>query len=270
MKNRECDIIKDLLPSYVDEICSEASKEWVEEHLKECEDCAKTVEMLKNTEISARRLEQESLDAGRKVIRQNLRRSMVSLGLCFLMLLTIFFVLNYEGYYGRVPLPVLYIALPVCMTMTWLVSRNQTTSRPMDKWDIGSAAGALVGMGYGIIMMFVSSNNIKNGTLRTLFIFPVEKTGVALNGQLMCIIILCFGLYLVQMVRTIKQGRAGSVAANVCLSGVFLMLGYCLYLRDLSDFAVILWSLRSFTLLTLVMGAVGTVVFAVMDKIAKK
>ena len=43
MSKRECDIIKDLLPSYVDEICSEASKEWIEEHLKECAQCRRVL-----------------------------------------------------------------------------------------------------------------------------------------------------------------------------------------------------------------------------------
>ena len=85
MSKRECDIIKDLLPSYVDEICSEASKEWIEEHLKECEGCRALAERMKNTEISAKRLEQEQLEAGRKVIRQNLKRSLFSFGLSVLM-----------------------------------------------------------------------------------------------------------------------------------------------------------------------------------------
>lgn len=34
-----CDLIKDLLPLYVDEICSDESKKIVEEHLDECLDC---------------------------------------------------------------------------------------------------------------------------------------------------------------------------------------------------------------------------------------
>lgn len=36
-----CDIIKDLLPSYTDNICSEASRKVVEEHFKECASCRK-------------------------------------------------------------------------------------------------------------------------------------------------------------------------------------------------------------------------------------
>lgn len=37
--NMSCDIIKDLLPLYHDSICSEESKNAVEEHLKCCESC---------------------------------------------------------------------------------------------------------------------------------------------------------------------------------------------------------------------------------------
>ena len=67
MKNKECDIIKDLLPSYVDNICSEASKEWVEAHLAECEECRATAQNFKSTEISAKQLDFAQLDATKKV-----------------------------------------------------------------------------------------------------------------------------------------------------------------------------------------------------------
>ena len=39
MKNTPCEVIKDLLPLYVDDICSEKSKDIIEEHLAECEEC---------------------------------------------------------------------------------------------------------------------------------------------------------------------------------------------------------------------------------------
>ncbi|GLC89486.1 zf-HC2 domain-containing protein [Lysinibacillus piscis] len=43
MKN-ECDIIKDLLPSYIDHLCSEATSAFVEEHIATCKQCAQLVE----------------------------------------------------------------------------------------------------------------------------------------------------------------------------------------------------------------------------------
>ena len=36
-----CDIIKDLLPGYIDEILSEAGKDLVRKHLDECEACSR-------------------------------------------------------------------------------------------------------------------------------------------------------------------------------------------------------------------------------------
>ena len=95
MNKKECEIMKDLLPSYAEEICTKASKEWVEEHLKNCNECRRTVELLKTTELSAKQLEQEKLEATRKVIRQNLRRSTLnlSLSLCLIMAILMIMVL---------------------------------------------------------------------------------------------------------------------------------------------------------------------------------
>ena len=46
--NINCNIIKDLLPSYIDNICSEETKQLVEEHLKECEKCKEYLESMKS------------------------------------------------------------------------------------------------------------------------------------------------------------------------------------------------------------------------------
>lgn len=39
MKQISCDIIKDVLPLYYDNVCSEPTRAMVEEHIAECEDC---------------------------------------------------------------------------------------------------------------------------------------------------------------------------------------------------------------------------------------
>lgn len=46
MKHK-CNIIKDLIPLYLDEVCSEDSKKIVTEHLEECEECKKYLESMK-------------------------------------------------------------------------------------------------------------------------------------------------------------------------------------------------------------------------------
>lgn len=46
MNHIPCDIIKDLLPLYKDQVCSEKSKNMVEKHLSECENCREYLEAL--------------------------------------------------------------------------------------------------------------------------------------------------------------------------------------------------------------------------------
>ena len=47
----DCNIIQDLLALYHDGVCSEESREAVEQHLAECEKCRNTARLLGNTEI---------------------------------------------------------------------------------------------------------------------------------------------------------------------------------------------------------------------------
>ncbi|TKI53623.1 hypothetical protein FC756_23015 [Lysinibacillus mangiferihumi] len=44
-----CNIIKDLLPSYIDEICSEETAKAVEKHIEHCEECQRSLQMMKQS-----------------------------------------------------------------------------------------------------------------------------------------------------------------------------------------------------------------------------
>lgn len=48
-----CDIVQDLLPLYVDGVCNDGSKEFVENHLAECSECRQVAEKLKDTTIES-------------------------------------------------------------------------------------------------------------------------------------------------------------------------------------------------------------------------
>ena len=51
--SKNCDIIKDLLPLYADDVCSEESRKAVEEHINSCPDCKAELEKLrKNVTVS--------------------------------------------------------------------------------------------------------------------------------------------------------------------------------------------------------------------------
>ena len=43
--SKNCDMIKDLLPLYADDVCSEESRKAVEEHINSCPDCKAELEL---------------------------------------------------------------------------------------------------------------------------------------------------------------------------------------------------------------------------------
>lgn len=58
----QCDIIRDLLPLYHDQVCSQASETIVNEHLEECAQCRSIAEKLKNTVYDGKlQLERENV-----------------------------------------------------------------------------------------------------------------------------------------------------------------------------------------------------------------
>lgn len=75
----KCEVIRDLMPLYLDECCSESSRELVEEHLKECDSCRKMAEQMRKelivgTEEKQENLrEEELLQTGKEVIRTEIR-----------------------------------------------------------------------------------------------------------------------------------------------------------------------------------------------------
>lgn len=74
MKN-ECDIVKDLLFSYNDNILSNTSKEFVENHLKECDECKKALKQIQ--EDSDEKNPKKELDFLRKIRHKICRKNTI-------------------------------------------------------------------------------------------------------------------------------------------------------------------------------------------------
>lgn len=63
MKQIECDVIKDLLPSYIDKVSSDATNNLVDQHLKKCKSClSKLKEMNEEIDIKPLYNQEEQID----------------------------------------------------------------------------------------------------------------------------------------------------------------------------------------------------------------
>ena len=49
--SKECEIIRDLLPLYADDVVSDASREIIEEHLPDCPDCREYLKKIRDSEL---------------------------------------------------------------------------------------------------------------------------------------------------------------------------------------------------------------------------
>lgn len=89
MEKNNCSIVNDLIPLYVDGVCSEESKELVEKHLKECEECRNNLNYMK-TEMKLP--EEHQADAIRKIKRRiRIEKIVVSCTVAFVLLNIVFF-----------------------------------------------------------------------------------------------------------------------------------------------------------------------------------
>lgn len=96
----KCGVIKDLLPLYADDICSEESRELVQEHLKECIECKEELETYKyNVGIGEVDDVKAVADFGRKLKKKNLVKIIVSVVLCVAVIVSAgYFVFVREFY----------------------------------------------------------------------------------------------------------------------------------------------------------------------------
>lgn len=57
-QNRDCKIVQDLLPNYIEDLTDEVTNEYIEEHISKCSDCAQILKDM-NSEIDIEQINQE-------------------------------------------------------------------------------------------------------------------------------------------------------------------------------------------------------------------
>jgi len=80
MSKLPCEVVKDLLPSYIDELTSEVTNNLIEEHNAECEDCRRTLESMKNPEPEpTKQPKQKEIDYLKKTRKKNRKNVFVAI-----------------------------------------------------------------------------------------------------------------------------------------------------------------------------------------------
>ena len=122
MKNEKCSLIKDLLPSYIDELTSEETNKEIENHLSECEECKKVYESMKSDipgeegtknpeEYDEQLIRKIGLDVKRKTDRSKVVSiiAIVSLILLFVLLNLPIVPVSQKNIYAKITKPALML-----------------------------------------------------------------------------------------------------------------------------------------------------------------
>ena len=96
MKSVNCDIIQDLLPSYIDKISSESTNKLVEEHLQSCEKCQETLQsMSKNIDGKIIENQDEQIDY-LKGFRKDKIKSNIKAVLIFIIFMIVVYTIAFH------------------------------------------------------------------------------------------------------------------------------------------------------------------------------
>ena len=101
MSKKECSIVKDLLPLYIDHVTSKDTEEFIKQHLEQCESCKKEYELLtQDIEVSSSiDLQKENIEILTK-IKKKMKKILISI---ISILFTIFILGILFVYYNNQP-----------------------------------------------------------------------------------------------------------------------------------------------------------------------
>ena len=261
-----CDIIQDLIPSYVDEICSEASKKCVEEHLAECENCKKIVVGYQENEIVGSSMERKEFDGFKKVKRKMQRQSVISY--CLLLFVAGFGYYSFQSNSADFSYMTYYILFMICMVATFFVTR-----RAMKYERIQKKQWALLGISVLTTVVTICSfyncmMQVINGVIP--FGMEAEKLGPFIHfvwGILCLIQVIVFE----EMLRSVfeKQIRCQWML-TVSLTGIFILLVYVFILGRMAEPSNMIELLHRVNGTVVGLGLLGTVIHVGVMKLVEK
>lgn len=260
MEKITCDIIEDLLPSYVDGICSEATRQCVEEHMETCEKCRKKVKLLKEMDFSVKKLEQKQLDSVKKVKRYIQTIGFISYISLAIVILLGFFVM--ECKHGELPASLYLVAMSALMLGAYLLTLHQTEKAKIGKSDSLLGILSVLAGAYSVFLVYYSFENRSD---KGLFGIERSELGPFIYWQLIGMVILQFLILAWTLLKTMKKGFVSSIVPNLNITGIFLSWSLCSWLKRMDSYYIEISIIKT-TKLVFVIGIAGTVVIYLIDK----
>lgn len=220
MSEISCEIIKDLLPSYVDGICSVQTVELVEGHLENCAECRGTAEHMKSTDMGGCFEENgedlEHIDYMKKLKQHILNKSLFSFGILFLLVVVGMVMVLYKG--GSVSVYWYYFSGPILLVAAYVLLADHTVESRAAKWKlrigiIGGGSIVYMGILENWMLHVIRTGRFPKGMAQA-------DIGPFVYSQFVMVALLCAVLFIVAISMSIRTGnRCSFVLVLSCMGG---------------------------------------------------
>lgn len=226
-----CNIIRDLLPSYVDGICSADSKETIEQHLASCADCAALLGALRESEIQERQRESKQIAYMKKIKIHAGIKEVIGLG--FLLAAILFSLWAFSGqYYGALPLFYMIVLPLVLFDAHFLLTDHMAFARRTERKLILTLVSSLL-LCLGISLAFVSMQWVKHHS----YPFGMEDPDIGkfLHSFYLFLAFCQLAIFIAGIMLTFQTSNSYGVLVSISATGFFLALYTLSVFRTLSS-----------------------------------
>jgi len=268
INKQNCNIIRDLLPSYLDDICTSDTRKAVEEHLSECKSCRELAALMRETAFTSERMETAEIDYMKKTKRHFLRKGSFGSILPAVFVLLVFFtsIRSYNGSAATIHL--CYLVLPCLLAATKVLCPSPALRHRMKRsWKILTSLGILFTC-WGIFILGLSYSRPEIWSRQEYghFHLKAEQFGLFLHWQLLAILFYLALLYFIGICQTICGKPFSFLCMSICLTCGFIILGEDLSLKCLTDASSGFRFLIELTAVFLLEGTAVTILAGILDK----
>lgn len=225
MSHISCNVIRDLLPSYMDKIASDDSVKLVEEHLAQCSDCRNYKDRMGKPDIYLPEKD-TSLDY-MKLIR---KLTAIKSSVCFLLVLItgVFFSRYTKDLQQPGPFFILSAIMLLCNYILFFQKYEKNTVGKIKTIFFNALSIFLIL--YITFMMQLSFYNWMNDK-RAPFYIDYTKLGPFLHHQLILIMIAEIILWFREIVLYIRKSHFSIISSSFGIIGFYMSLYYARMLR---------------------------------------
>lgn len=184
-----CELIRDLLPLYCDDICSDTTKKVVEEHLIECKDCSIVLQKMRVSLKSNNSIKQEDEEKMFSRISKKWRSSLWKSFAKGIMFATLCFIIFLAGRYSLCKVNFIVADNNVVDTTSYVITDDVNNIAVVMETKDGYSGGTVVSetdekgnIYLSIVRPIIKEKNQGEDNLRIIYTVNVENKNAVFYG----------------------------------------------------------------------------------------